>query len=58
MNQEIENLLLLGLVISTASSKLDVSFDPCLKGFNFPRVFDIEEKKVGRFGPPFADVAP
>ena len=50
-----ENLLLLGLVISTTSSILEVSLDPCLKGFNLPRVLDTEEKKVGLLEPPLED---
>lgn len=47
---DIENLLLLGLVRSMSSSIVQVSFDdPCLKGFNLPKVFDTDEKKVGFF---------
>ncbi|KAM1653320.1 hypothetical protein FF1_005741 [Malus domestica] len=30
----------------------DVSFDPCLKGFNFPNFFDTDEKNVAFLGPP------
>lgn len=47
-----ENLLLLGLVVSTTSSTLDVSLDPCLNGFNFPKVFPTDEKNVGFRAPP------
>lgn len=51
-----ENLLRLGFVMSTPSSILEVSLDPCLNGFNFPRVFDMDEKKVGFLGPWLFDV--
>lgn len=58
LTYEMLNLLLLGFVISTPtpSSKFEVSFDPCLNGFNFPSFFDTDEKNVCFLDPPLDDV--